>query len=349
MGKEYHRLAVLEAREKRHGPRAAERDLMEMFVADLERRHGTTFRFVAKPDLEGQKRKAPDFVYEDRGSGARVVFEITRPRFEETESMSAQRESLLARVKAALGPEARGGWAVAMAPLWPPPGGGRKRRRAASDIAQALAEASPKLPALGPRRAPELRLAEVVLAAAFPPTPHWISEQAVDLTEVAPAMAVRYDDSAQPAEVVDVSFQLPWICPEDRAGGELDEWRVDRAGFRCWYRSHVREATEKLGPYGESGCETLLLFDCRLGGQLTAWHGLGDLRSWHEEAVKDEGVLGHSLQPIAWEDFRGIDHIIALEICQHGIGAESLWQAEGVRFESPGDYWAIKPAGWYDD
>jgi hypothetical protein len=120
---------------------------------------------------------------------------------------------------------------------------------------------------------------------------------------------------------------------------------VPRFVFGPKYQDNLRETNDKLRRWHKEGCETFLLYDARLIGALLA------------NTVTEEGNrVGHMFQSdwsgnIVSEDYSCIDHVIVFELCENGVGAESLRTHAQCHLPVPGipTGWTIKPANWHYD
>jgi len=309
------------------------RDLADTFVQSVNQHNEASLGLAHRPDTEVRNQPAPDFVYQDPRRKLTVVVEVKRAWCMESQERTQEREQFLGRVKRKLPSEFRGAYAVLFGPSWRPPSGGSQkgetRDALAARCAGALVKHAPELPTVSSSVPSRVRYAELI-ATVWAGECHneEIAEQAVDLRDVCGGFAVRYDENAQPAELV----ALPCARPKGH-------------GDPVWYRGLVRSANGKLRPYRDGGAETIFLLDCRLQSDLFPASPC-DLRGHHERAAVDP----KGLSPIGLRrgDFPSISHIFACELDAMGIRVTKVWRDCSARLQTP-DGWLIQPQGWYDD
>jgi len=133
----------------------------------------------------------------------------------------------------------------------------------------------------------------------------------LDLSPLLPAVVRRFDFGAQRLYLSAV--------PVDQNVNVVEEYLLPV----------LSEANCKLRTHYDRGCETFLLLDCRLMEALNV--GSGD--------IMDCSALPH------------VQHVLAFDVSDSGVGVVPLWQAAGARLALPlpGSAWIIQPPGWYGD
>jgi hypothetical protein len=328
-GGEHARVTALAACD-RQGVRLA-RDLAEAFVEDLNERNGMRLR-LAKNGGQGE----PDFVYEDGSRKLTVALEVKRAWNQERRERRAELETFRKLVSTRFPRDFRGRYRVLFSPCWRPPARAAQRGQTQEDLAarfaSALVQRTAQLPSLGREVPNPTRLVQAIhMEWGRTCENEELAAQAIDMRDICEAMVIRYDDTAQPADLLVVPAPLSW---EQQAP--------------VFYRELVDKANDQLRRYREQGAETMLLLDCRLGSDLLPampW----DLRAYHEDAARDPN-RPHPLSPIGlrWGDFSSIVHVLTFQLGEMGIHVTTLWRDPSARVNTFDD-WSIQPQGWYDD
>lgn len=343
MRAEYERLAGL-------GKTERERNLVQLFIDYLNQANGILLQFACKPDAETSSVPAPDFVYEDRAAQTKAAFEITRPLVGVTEGERVQRDRFLQDAASHLPSDFRGGYAFWFGRGWRPPANPSQRGQLAQELARLLQNEAAILPAVSDDRPPGVRIAELIVISGMTSVESvapWVLQQGLDLTSLLPGITVRYDADKQPPTLIELSRSHPWVRVASGEGEtEADTVSMLHEEYVKWYREILRETDNKLRPYHEQGCETFLLFDC-LTGERFYPRQPSDLANWHRWADRYASSEWAEI-PLRLRDFAHIDHVIAFEICSHGVGADIMWRAPASRLKTA-DSWIMKPPGWHDD
>ena len=303
-------------------------NLLEIFVPDVNSRCGTELGLACRPDEIERKLAAPDYCYLDERSGNRLFFEVKRLLSESQQQRERQGQQFLRDLTQTLPAQFTGSFGVVFGSSWRPPKPGPERDPLLADLAKLLTEGVNALPPIGDDRLPLIRLAELVLLLREAATRPWVQSQTVDLSSLMPSScrAFRYREAGTPS-----LSELRWGKPKAMGGKG--------------YREFLARANCKLASYAQAGYETFLLLDCRVGHDL-GLVPLTDLRDWHEEAVAD-AQHGVPYGPLTCEDFSHIDHVVAFDLSDSGVGAYA-WHSAQARLALPLE-WSIQPPGWRND
>jgi len=140
---------------------------------------------------------------------------------------------------------------------------------------------------------------------------HASGEHRLDLSPLLPAVVRRFD----------------WGVPRLRLAAVPPDCNVK--ALDQYLLPVLYEANCKLRTYHDRGCETFLLLDCRLMEAL-------NVDSWDR---MDCTAFAH------------VQHVMAFDLSDSGVGVVPLWQVDGVQLALPvpGSAWAIEPPGYYRD